>query len=239
MMPGCDALYTFDFVRSALPAGARRVLEIGCGDGAVAAMLGGSGLEVLALDSDEAAVASARARGVDARCAEWPHGDLGAGFDAILFTRSLHHVHELEEAVAAAIAALAPGGRIVVEDFAFGEADEPTLAWFRDLALDLRRQGSLGSSDLVDGLIAAEPPLAPWGSGEHDHHLHPAARIGMALRAASASVTGAPAAYYFRYLLAAGATAQVAEAALASELELIADGSINPLGRRWVATADA
>jgi 2-polyprenyl-3-methyl-5-hydroxy-6-metoxy-1,4-benzoquinol methylase len=77
----CGARYSLAFVREALPDRARRLLEVGCGDGALAAMLAADGFEVVAIDAAEDAVARARARGVDARLAEWPQFD-AAGFDA-------------------------------------------------------------------------------------------------------------------------------------------------------------
>lgn len=198
----CGARYSLGFVREALPEGARRVLEVGCGDGALAAMLAAGGLDVVAIDANAEAVAKTRARGLDARLAEWP--DFHAGpFDALLFTRSLHHVRDLEASVAAAFAALRPGGVLIVEDFAFEEADEESLAWFAALAGD----------------------LAP-AALDHDHELHSARAIEAALGAAPV-----PAAYYFRYIETSAP--ERAEAALAEEERAIAAGLIRPLGRRW------
>ncbi len=53
--------YTYDFVTGALPDGAEHILEIGCGDGALAARLRAEGYALVALDEDEAAVEAARA----------------------------------------------------------------------------------------------------------------------------------------------------------------------------------
>jgi SAM-dependent methyltransferase len=202
----CGARYSFGFVRRALPRGVRRVLEVGCGDGALAAMLAADGLDVTAIDSDPEAVAKAGKRGVDARLASWPDFDSGR-FEALLFTRSLHHVADLGASVAAAFAALTPGGVLIVEDFAFEEADEASLAWFAALA------GELAPAALA-----------------HHHDLHSAAAIEAALGAAPE-----PAAYYFRYVEAA--TPDLAEAAFAEEEKAIAGGLIRPLGRRWVVPA--
>jgi 2-polyprenyl-3-methyl-5-hydroxy-6-metoxy-1,4-benzoquinol methylase len=65
---------TFHFVMSVLPPSAARplrILEVGCGTGALAARLAEAGYQVLALDSSPAAVRSARARGVDAQVVTW------------------------------------------------------------------------------------------------------------------------------------------------------------------------
>jgi SAM-dependent methyltransferase len=236
-MAGCETLYTLDFVRVSLPEGAERVLEIGCGDGALAASLAETGLAVVALDGDPDAVARARTRSVDARRAAWPDFDEGR-FDAILFTRSLHHAGDLAASVAAAFATLNPGGRVIVEDFAYEEADEASLAWFRSFATLLRRTGALaGASDMADGLSSAEPPLAGWWHGHHGHDLHTARRMEEMLRAASGDLNVAGAAYYFRYLLAAASSPDAAEAMLAHELAAIEAGQVRPLSRRFVASA--
>src|SRR3954470_13474908 len=121
--------YSYDFIRLHLPSQARSILEVGCGAGEVASSLANDGLEVIALDSSEDCVSRARARGVDARAVPWPAA-LDQRFDAILFTRSLHHIAPLQEAVDAAIHALQPVGTIIVEDFRSELESARTTAWF-------------------------------------------------------------------------------------------------------------
>jgi SAM-dependent methyltransferase len=229
--------YTHAFVRDSLPPGARRLLEVGCGEGALAAALQAEGFALVALDTDAACVKAARARGVDARLASWPDFD-GGRFDAVLFTRSLHHVGDLEAGVAAAFGCLGPGGRIIVEDFDFGYADEATLGWFASLLrLIQATRADLGDDGLVRALAAGEEaPLAAWRA-QHHHDLHPAEAIEAALRASAASLTVESSAYFFRYLARATADAAIAGAMLAHELDLIGSGRIAPLGRRYVAAA--
>jgi 2-polyprenyl-3-methyl-5-hydroxy-6-metoxy-1,4-benzoquinol methylase len=108
--------YSYEFVRRHLPASASSILEIGCGRGELAARLRQESHQVLAIDSDADCVAEARKFGIEAEVANWP-ADIAASFDAVLFTRSLHHIHELEQAVEAALAKLNAGGCIIVEDF--------------------------------------------------------------------------------------------------------------------------
>lgn len=118
---------TLAFVRSTMGP-ARRVLEVGTGGGALARRLMDEGIEVVGLDAREEAVREARTRGVDARHAEWPAFEED-GYEAILFTRSLHHIRPLEAALDRAEEVLAPGGRIVVEDFAFAKDATSAASW--------------------------------------------------------------------------------------------------------------
>ncbi|MGH7719803.1 MAG: class I SAM-dependent methyltransferase, partial [Gemmatimonadaceae bacterium] len=114
-------LETLSFVLDSITAPPCRLLEVGCGAGELAARLGSHGFTVVAIDSDADAVHAARDRGVDARVARWPEHD-DAPFDAVLFTRSLHHLQPLPPAVARARELLAPSGVVIVEDFAFHDA---------------------------------------------------------------------------------------------------------------------
>lgn len=227
-MAGPGTAYTYDFIRRMLPGDAKRMLEIGCGDGALAARLKADGHEIVALDSDPACVEAARRIGVDARIASWPDFEDGR-FDAVLFTRSLHHICDLGAAVRAAFACLAPGGLVVVEDFDAAFAHEPTFEWLRGLAGILQAAGvPVERSDYLSALLAS--------TREADHDLHSAAAIEAALRAASSALETEPAAYFFRYVERMGAEAEaIADALRAHEEDLIRLGSIAPLGRRFVA----
>jgi len=223
--------YTRDFVLSALTPGATRVLEVGCGGGALAAELGRTGLEVIAIDSDPAQIEEARARGVDARVAAWPDFS-GGRFDAILFTRSLHHVDDLAASVAAAFAALAAGGRVIVEDFMAEGCSARSERWFASLATMLDRGGLLREPT---GHLAEVLGRVPPDGG--DHHLHGSGAIEAALRARGGAVRAKGSAYYFRYVLPFARQAALGHALLGYECELIDAGLIDALGRRYVATA--
>lgn len=226
--------YTFDFILSALSPGSKRVLEIGCGDGAVAAALGRAGLAVVAIDSDPARIEQAKARGVDARVAAWPHFSDGR-FDAILFTRSLHHVDDLAASVAAAFAALAGHGRVIVEDFMAEGCTERSERWFASLAALLDRAALLGEpTGHLAEMLGRVPPH------HEDHHLHSSGAMESALRARAGTVRVESAAYYFRYALPSLRQGPaLAQALLDHERELIEAGAIDPLGRRYVAAAGA
>jgi SAM-dependent methyltransferase len=228
--------YTHGFVRDALPPEARRLLEVGCGDGALAAALEAEGFALVAFDSDPDCVEAARARGVDARLAAWPDFD-GGRFDAILFTRSLHHVGDLEAGVAAAFGCLEPGGRVIVEDFDAAFSDEPAFLWFAESLRRLAGAGlALDESPLLGRLARGDcAPVSAW-RGDHDRHLHSAAAIEAVLRSRAASVRAEPAAYFFRYVARLpGASAPLVRSLLEAEELAVRNGKIAPLGRRFVA----
>src|SRR4030095_4704083 len=87
---------TLGFLKSHVPVGAN-ILEIGCGEGQVASELLSHGYHVTALDSDPEVVARARKRGVPAVVGSWPQFGGGLVFDAIGFTRSVHHIRGLDK----------------------------------------------------------------------------------------------------------------------------------------------
>ncbi len=121
---------TVDFLRAHLPPGAS-LLEIGCGPGDVALAMTRMGYQVHGVDPDADAVATARDRGVVVSQASWPETPLEPfPVDAVAFTRSLHHVSQLEASVREAARWLRPGGQVLVEDFAF---TTPPPIWRRPL----------------------------------------------------------------------------------------------------------
>jgi SAM-dependent methyltransferase len=221
------AAYTYAFVVQHLPKAARDILEIGCGNGELAARLLEDGLRVLALDSDEACVASARAAGVDAKVATWPT-PVDQLFDAVLFTRSLHHITPLDEAIDAAVATVKPGGRIIVEDFRIELESPRTNAWFIGLMRLFDASGLFADPGTLDTLIEK------LDFGEHRHELHSSVAVVESLRRHGV-VHEEVAAYYFRYVEAA--IAEPLTAALCNyELAMIEAGAIDALGARFVLT---
>lgn len=221
--------YTYDFVRNGIAEGTKCVLEIGCGSGELAALLIANGLHVTAIDADADCVAEARGLGVDAETTSWPV-PLDKRFDAVLFTRSLHHVDDLRGAIEAARAALNPGGRIIVEDFRAEGGSERSTRWFEALARELHAGGTLSPDVTVAALLDKAAP-----SSSHDHHLHSSGAIARQL-GQDANLREADAAYYFRYL-EPHLTDASAEAVLEHELAMIGQGSIDALGKRFIALA--
>src|SRR5438552_6762206 len=139
---------TLKFLQSHIPVGAA-ILEVGCGKGEVACELLKRGYHVSGLDSGPEVVTSAQAHGVPAVVASWPKFASSVSFDAIAFTRSLHHINPLGEAIGRARELLNPGGLLLIEDFALEEVDEATVHWFvKALWKKSTRRRFTGSSKL-------------------------------------------------------------------------------------------
>jgi SAM-dependent methyltransferase len=233
-----ETRYTYDFVKRFLPSECRRILEVGCGTGELAARLSKDGHTVVAIDSDPGSVAAARNLGVDVRVATWPDFD-ESRFDAVLFTRSLHHIHPLDHSVRHAAASLRDGGRLIVEDFAYESADEKTLRWFSSALRLLEATGSLAVSDeFLKTVLSKTATLKAWRENR-ESDLHTAAEIDAQLEKVFDRVIREKAAYYFRYTSSAISTAEKRNAILQAfakqEEALSAEGSIVALGRRFVA----
>ncbi|MGY1712941.1 class I SAM-dependent methyltransferase [Geodermatophilus nigrescens] len=140
----------------AVPPGAARVLEVGCGAGDLAAELAGRAARVDAVDRSAEMVALARARvpatvrvdRADVLDLALPAG----GYDAVVGMSVLHHL-PLEEALRALAAALRPGG--VLAMVALPRTDLP-----RELPLELTAavaDRAVGLRRAVRGLAAGAP----------------------------------------------------------------------------------
>ena len=236
-----ETQYTYDFIKRFLPSKCRRILEVGCGTGELAARLSNDGYSVVAIDSDSDSVVAARRLHVDARIARWPNFADGQ-FDTILFTRSLHHIHPLAESIKHAAGSLVEGGLIIVEDFAYESADEKTLHWFASALRLLEATGLLSADESLNKLLSKTETLEVWREN-HEAELHTAAEIELQLEEVLGRVTREDAAYYFRYVAnVIGATKKreaILQAFAEQEETLVADSSIVALGRRFViARAD-
>jgi SAM-dependent methyltransferase len=106
-------------VLAALPRGASRVLDVGCGDGILLAELVDAGVpHVVGLDSDRDVLERARAR-FQALPIEWVRGDVlranlePQSFDAVVSVAALHHM-DAAQALARFAQLVRPGGVLVV-----------------------------------------------------------------------------------------------------------------------------
>jgi trans-aconitate methyltransferase len=92
-----------------------RILDLGCGDGALTRRLVDMGCDVVAVDSSEPMVKAARALGVNAKVMNGESLDFHQEFDAVFSNAALHWMPLAEKVVAGVWDALKPGGRFVAE----------------------------------------------------------------------------------------------------------------------------
>ena len=97
------------------PRAGERILDLGCGDGALTEKLVAAGAQVVAVDASEAQVAAARARGLDARVARGEALPFAAEFDAVFSNAALHWMRDADAVLTSVHRALRPGGRFVAE----------------------------------------------------------------------------------------------------------------------------
>ncbi len=230
---------TLIFLTSRIPAGAE-ILEIGCGEGQVACELLRRGYRVTALDSDPEAVARAQKRAVPAVVGSWPHFGSGVSFDAIAFTRSLHHISPLPEAIARARELLNSMGLLLIEDFAFEEAEEATIDWFVRVLRSKQGTALINpiAGQLVTELLSSTDVLKAWHDNRgHDVHSITTMTEAIAERFVVREIESVP--YLYRYLIPvltenAKAAAFVNEV-FQEELLLGQRGEVVLVGRRIVA----
>jgi SAM-dependent methyltransferase len=97
------------------PRAGERVLDLGCGDGALTERLLAAGCSVLGVDASQEMIAAARARGLDARLADAQALGFEAEFDAVFTNAVLHWIPRAEAVIDGVWRALRPGGRFVGE----------------------------------------------------------------------------------------------------------------------------
>ena len=233
-----ETRYTYDFIKRFLSPECRCILEVGCGTGELAARLSKDGYSIVAIDSDGDSIAAARRLGVNAHVATWPDFESGQ-FDAVLFTRSLHHIHPLPESIKRAAESLVKGGLIIVEDFAYESTDDKTLRWFASAIRFLEATGLLAAGDeSLNNVLSKAETLKDWREN-HENELHTAAEIDAQLEKLFGRVIRENAAYYFRYTANAITATEkrdaIVQAFADQEETLAADSSIVALGRRFVA----
>ncbi len=97
------------------PRPGERILDLGCGDGALTVELAASGAVVTGVDASPAQVEAARGRGLDARVVPGESLPFAAEFDAVFSNAALHWMVKADAVIAGAFRALRPGGRFVAE----------------------------------------------------------------------------------------------------------------------------
>jgi SAM-dependent methyltransferase len=97
------------------PRPGERILDLGCGEGALTARLAEAGATVVGVDASEPMVTAARARGLDARVMDGSRLPFADEFDAVFSNAALHWMRDLAGVCRGTFRALRPGGRFVGE----------------------------------------------------------------------------------------------------------------------------
>lgn len=103
-----------------------RILDLGCGDGALTVKIPG---QVIGIDHSPSMIAAAQARGLSARQTDMHNFDLGQRFDAVFTNAVLHWTKDIDAVLRSVAKHLAPGGRFVGEFGGFGNVAAIETAW--------------------------------------------------------------------------------------------------------------
>lgn len=97
------------------PQAGQRILDIGCGDGALTERIAQAGADVLGVDASEQMVDATRQRGLNARVVDAHQLPFDHEFDAVFSNAALHWMLDPQKVLAGVKRALKPGGRFVAE----------------------------------------------------------------------------------------------------------------------------
>ena len=128
------------------PQPGERILDLGCGDGALTERLVAAGANVVGVDSSADMVRAAKDRGLDARVVDGYTLEFDSEFDAVFSNAAMHWMKRDPDAVVAgAYRALKPGGRFVAEMGGHGCVAAITVA----LCATLQEGGLSNPADLI------------------------------------------------------------------------------------------
>lgn len=184
-----------------LPRPPVRVLEVGCGSGELARAMEADGYDVVAVDPKAPDGAIFRRTTIEEL-------DDDGSFDAVVASLSLHHVHDLADALDKVRSLMRPGAPFLVREFAWDVVDEPTARW------DYARRGEPGG-------------LAEWRAEHDDLHGFEALTDALDGRFTRRSFAWTP--YLSEYKRAEGHEAE--------EVRLIEAGEIRAVGFVYVGLA--
>ena len=234
---------TVTFITSHVPPGVR-ILEIGAGRGEVAQRLRALGHSVVAIDSDADAVEAARRDEIEVVNADF-FAYCPDPFDAIVFTRLLHHLSPLPAAVEQARALVRSAGTVLVEDFAFDEMNQITADWLHGELRTLHNDGVLNTHDKGFGaeFLAAGGDLATWKNHHAGRHrIHTADEIAAGVERVFHITVRSEAPYLYRYIASLlpddRSGFRILQAVLTREKSMIERGAIQAIGRRLAAVCN-
>jgi SAM-dependent methyltransferase len=138
-----------EFVLAHLQRPPARVLEVGCGQGELAHALAAAGHEVTAIDPEAPAGPLFR------RVTLEDFADPGP-FDAVVASRSLHHLVDLDVALDRIAFLLRPGGALLVNDFAKERIAGATAEWYYEQRRALEDAGGKPAPGSFDECVHEE-----------------------------------------------------------------------------------
>jgi SAM-dependent methyltransferase len=142
------------------PRPGERILDLGCGDGALTEKLVAAGCDVRGVDSSAAQIEAAKALGLDVEVADATALRFDEEFEAVFSNAVLHWVKPPERAIDGTWRALVPGGRFVGEFGGFGcvqsivDALDAALA-ARGVAIETVHPWFFPDVDIYAGLLRA------------------------------------------------------------------------------------
>jgi trans-aconitate methyltransferase len=128
------------------PKPGERILDLGCGDGALTAKIAESGAQVLGVDASSDMVSAAQSRGLSAQVMDAYNLGFHSEFDAIFSNAALHWMKRNPNAVIEGVRrALKPAGRFCAEMGGHGNVAAITVA----LCATIERYGISNSASLI------------------------------------------------------------------------------------------
>ena len=115
------------------PQPGERILDLGCGDGALTAQILSHGCDVLGVDSSSAMVAAAKSEDINAVVGDAEKLNFANEFDAVFSNAALHWMQQPEKVAAGVARALKSGGRFVGEFGGYGNVNTIVTALERNL----------------------------------------------------------------------------------------------------------
>lgn len=183
----------WQLVAEVLQPAPARILDVGCGTGALSLEAARAGHRVTAIDPDPNALAIATRSAVDCAPGQltYHQGDVDSwepdtgGFDAVVTTRALHHVPDPALALDRMRRWLRPGGRLVCIDFLHDRFDRRAACWLAQVRGLLEAAGQFqGDAPLPPDPDAATDRIEWEWAQEHvvEHQLNASADIERPLR---------------------------------------------------------
>ena len=203
-----------EFAREHLPSPPARVLDVGCGQGALTTALSVAGYDVLGIDP-------LAPTGEYFRRLKLEDLDPAESFDAIVAGFSLHHIRDLDAGLDKITGLLVSGGVLVVDEFGWDRLDETTLDWLYG------QRRALAAAGHGDSPASVEQVREEWESSHLGIHGYDVLRRELEARFEERAFMWVP----FLHRSLGGVATEVLEQAL------IDAGAIRPLGFRWAGVA--